>query len=62
MVEIKNFLIKGTLKLSSGDVPFSKQIEGASKLSAENKIKSTFGSNYRLKRNRILISSVEEVQ
>ena len=62
MAETKKFLVKGNLKMGKESRPFSKEILGTSKKYVEDKAKSIFGSNYKLKRNRVIVSSVEEVQ
>ena len=61
MAELKKFLIKGELKRGKQKLPFSREISAVSKSYAENKLKSLFGSNYGLKRNSIIVSSIEEV-
>ena len=62
MAENRMFVIKGEIRRRKDKITFSKEMEAVSKIHAEDKIKSLFGSNYRLKRNQISISSVEEVK
>ena len=59
---IKNFLVKGKLELAGEERPFTKEICAVSKLSADHKIKSIFGSNYRCRRTLIKVESIEEVK
>jgi ribosomal protein L20A (L18A) len=57
-----DFIIKGKLKKGDKFVKFSKTVSAETKNFALNKLKSKFGSIYSCKRNRIKISSVEEVK
>ena len=56
------FIVKGKLKKGNNFVKFTKTISAKTKNFALNKLKSKFGSVYNCKRNRIKISSVEEVK
>lgn len=56
----KKFIIKGTMRFGGNTTSFSKEITAAKKESAISKLKSIFGSNYKIKRNAIKITSVEE--
>ena len=55
-----NFLIKGTMRFGGETKSFSKEIVAAKKESAITKLKSIFGSNYKIKKNLINVESVEE--
>ena len=56
----KKFLIKGKVTFGGKTTSFSKEIVAAKKESAISKIKSIFGSNYKIKGNMINVESVKE--
>jgi len=56
----KKFMIKGKLTFGGNTTNFSKEITAAKKESAISKLKSIFGSNYKIKRSMIKVESVSE--
>jgi ribosomal protein L20A (L18A) len=62
MTALKNFLLKGMFRIKGVFRNYSKTISAQSKLAAESKIKSLFGSNYGIKRSLVKIESVQEVK
>jgi len=56
----KKFLIKGNMKVGGEITSFSKIITANKKESAVSKLRSIFGSNYKIRRQMIKIDSVEE--
>ena len=61
MTADKKFMIKGTLKFGGNTTNFSKEITAGKKESAISKLKSIFGSNYKIKRQMIKVESISEV-
>lgn len=53
------FLVKGTVRFGGETRPFSKRVSAAKKDSAIAKIKSIFGSNYKIKAHLVKVESVE---
>jgi len=58
----KKFLIKGNMKVGGEITSFSKTITAHKKESAITKLKSIFGSNYKIKQQLIKIDSAEETK
>jgi ribosomal protein L20A (L18A) len=58
----KNFLVKGTFEILGEIRPYSKEVSAPSKLAADHKIKSIFGSNYGCRRTLVKVESIEEVK
>jgi len=61
MSEVKNFRVKGKMKLDFKLLPFTKEVRGLNEKEALEKVYSEVGSRNKLKRNRIKINSVEEI-
>lgn len=57
----KKFMIKGTICFGGKISTFLKKVTAAKKESAIVKLKSTFGSNYKIKKQNIKVESAEEV-
>ena len=59
---MKNYVVEGSFKVEKEWRRFKKTIESNNEKNAKEKLYSLLGSEHRLKRNKIKISSVEEMK
>jgi ribosomal protein L20A (L18A) len=57
----KRFIVKGTVSFGGNTNTFSKEIDAEKKESAITKIRSIFGSNYKIKKHMVNVESAEEI-
>ncbi len=60
MSEVKTFIVTGKIKKPSGDMQFSKKMNGITKKQIEEKLYSELGSKHKAKRFQIEIIKIEE--
>lgn len=58
-MEQKVFVVTGTFRQKNGEKKFSKEVMAHNESFAREKIMSGFGSRHKLKRNAIIIGSVQ---
>jgi ribosomal protein L20A (L18A) len=56
------FVVKGKILLKDGERSFSKKVEAKSERMAREITFCLFGSHHRVRRDKIIISSVEKVE
>ena len=62
MGEVKTFRITGEIKKSTGNIKFSKELNGLGKDQVVDTLYSQLGSKHKAKRFEITIAKVEEVK
>jgi large subunit ribosomal protein LX len=62
MGEVKTFRITGEIKKQTGNIKFSKELNGLGKDQAVDTLYSQLGSKHKAKRFEITIAKVEEVK
>ena len=60
MSEVKTFIITGKIKKPSGDMQFSKKMNGITQKQIEERLYSELGSKHKAKRFQIDITKIEE--
>lgn len=60
MSEVKTFIITGKIKKQSGDMQFSRKMNGITKKQIEERLYSELGSQHKAKRFQIDITKIEE--
>ena len=60
-MKLNKFSISGEMILGGKLRKFSKEVEAATENAASNKLFALFGSNNRIKRNKIKISSIKKM-